>query len=281
MSSMNELVEFIHNVLYEKRTYNSDEIITNHATLEETFFQLMSSTGFGWVPSEDEMHIIWEILVGLTQDDLDRLFYKNNLFNFIDNIPVKQALLFILQSLKAPFMDPNEPSEEIKVALDEFHNVLKEYVYYDKQIIDRLEKMTSLIRSVSIIQDTDSAIVSFDGWYQYVRQMCAGIPMDIKNEVVDALEFIENGNVEVSEPKQRVQEYSFIDDDMIEVDRLIDPMVIIPQDGLRYSIINVLAYCVGKLVNDYMEKYCTNSHSDNERACLITLKNEFLNFRAA
>ena len=126
-----------------------------------------------------------------------------------------------------------------------------------------------------------SAIVSFDGWYQYVRQMCAGIPMAIKNEVVDAVEFIETGKVETSEPKQKVQEYSFIDDDMIEVDRLIDPMIIIPQDGLRYSIINVLAYCVGKLVNDYMEKYCKNAHSDNERACLITLKNEFLNFRAA
>ena len=44
---------------------------------------------------------------------------------------------------------------EIADALDEFYGVLKEYVYYDKQIIDRLEKMDRLIRSVSIIQDTD------------------------------------------------------------------------------------------------------------------------------
>ena len=136
--------------------------------------------------------------------------------------------------------------------------------------------MTSLIRSVSIIQDTDSAIVSFDGWYQYVRQWCAGIPMAIKNEVIDAIEFIESGNIETSEVKQKVEEYSFLNDEIIEVDRLIDPMVITPQDGLRYSIINILAYCIGILVNDYMDKYCTNSHSDNERACLISLKNEFL-----
>lgn len=276
MGSMNELVEFIHNVLHEKHYYNSIDIITNHVTLEECFFQLISSTGFGWIPSEDEMHIIWEILSRLSQDELDRLFYKNNLFHFIDNAPIKQAILYLLQTLKAPFMDPNEPPEEIKDALKEFCDVLKEYVYYDKQIIDRLEKMTSLIRSVSIIQDTDSAIVSFDGWYQYVRQMCAGVPMAIKNEVVDAIELIENGNVEVSESKQKVEEYSFLDDDIIEVDRLIDPMIIIPQDGLRYSIINILAYCIGILVNDYMDKYCTNSHSDNERACLISLKNEFL-----
>ena len=276
MGSMNELIEFIYNMLHEKHYYNSIDIITIHASLEETFFQLVSSTGFGWVPSTDEMHIIWEILSKLSQDELDRLFYKNNLFHFIDNAPIKQAILFMLQSLESPFMDPNEPPESIKDALKEFCDVLKEYVYYDKQIIDRLEKMTSLIRSVSIIQDTDSAIVSFDGWYQYVRQWCAGIPMEIKNEVIDAIEFIESGNIETSEVKQKVEEYSFLNDEIIEVDRLIDPMIITPQDGLRYSIINILAYCIGILVNDYMDKYCTNAHSDNERACLISLKNEFL-----
>ena len=281
MGSMNELIEFIYNVLHEEHHYNSFEIINNHASLEETFFQLLSSTGFGWIPTEEEMFIIWDILIKLNQDELDRLFYKNNLFHFIDNDQVKQAILYILQTLKAPFMDPNNPPEEILDALQELCNVFHEFVYYDKQIIDRLEKMTSLIRSVSIIQDTDSAIVSFDGWYQYIRQMCAGVPMAIKNETIDAVDFIENGEVNVSESKQTVSEYSFVDDDMIEVDRLIDPMVIIPQDGLRYSIINILAYCVGKLVNDYMDKYCTNSHSDNERACLITLKNEFLDNRAA
>ena len=124
--------------------------------------------------------------------------------------------------------------------------------------------------------NTASAIVSFDGWYRYVREMCVGIPMAIKNEVTDALAFIENGDVEVSEPRQKVEEYSFVNDDMIEVDRLIDPMIITPQDGLRYSIINILAYCIGILVNDYMERYCENAHTTNERACLISLKNEFL-----
>lgn len=275
-------MEFIHNVLHnEKHTYNSYDIISIHASIEETFFKLMSSTGFGWIPTEDEMFMVWEVLSKLDQDSLDRLFYKNNLFHFIDNAPIKQAILYLLQTLKSPFLDPNEPPEEILEGLKEFCDVLKEYVYYGFQIIDKIEKMTSMIRSVSIIQDTDSAIVSFDGWYRYVREMCVGIPMVIKNEVTDALAFIENGDVEVSEPKQKVEEYSFVNDDMIEVDRLIDPMIITPQDGLRYSIINILAYCIGILVNDYMERYCENAHTTNERACLISLKNEFLKNRAA
>ena len=274
--SINQLTEFIHNVLNEPHFYRDEDIITIHASVEETFFKLISSTGFGWIPSEDEMFIIWEIVCKLDQSQLDRLFYKNNLFHFVDNITVRQALIYLLQSLKAPFMNPNEPPEEIEEALKEFCDVLKEFVYYDKQIIDRLGKMDNLIRTVSIIQDTDSAIISLDGWYRYVREMCFGIPMAIKNQNVDAIEFVDTGNVETGEPIKTSSEYSFIDDDFIEVQRSIDPMIIIPQDGLRYSIINIIAYCLTILVNDYMSKYCQNSHTTNERPCLITMKNEFL-----
>ena len=115
----------------------------------------MSTTGFGWIPDEDEMYIVWEMLCRLNQEQLDRLFYKNNLFNFIDNPVIKQSILYILQSLEAPFMDPNDPPKEIELLLKSFSDLLAEFVYYDKQIIDRLPKMDSLIRSVSIIQDTD------------------------------------------------------------------------------------------------------------------------------
>lgn len=274
--SINQLTEFIHNVLHEQHFYRDEDIITIHASVEETFFKLISSTGFGWVPSEDEMFIIWEIVCKLNQSQLDRLFYKNNLFHFIDNAPVKQAIIYLLQTLKAPFMDPNNPPEEIEEALKEFCDVLKEFVYYDKQIIDRLGKMDNLIRTVSILQDTDSAVISLDGWYRYVREMCFGIPMTIKNQNVDAIELVDTGKVETSEPIKMVNEYSFIDDDFIERERAIDPMVIIPQDGLRYSIINIISYCLTILVNDYMSKYCQNAHTTNERPCLITMKNEFL-----
>lgn len=99
--------------------------------------------------------------------------------------------------------------------------------------------------------------------------------MKIKSTEVDLIEYIENGNVKTKESKQKVQEYSFLDDSIIEMDRLIDPIVCIPQDGLRYSIINIIAYSMGTLVNDYMRRYCYNAHTTNERECLISLKNEF------
>lgn len=157
-ASLEELIEFIHNVITDPKETNSAEIITNHADVAETFYKLMYSTGFGWIPSEKDMEIVWEIVTKLSQDELDRLYYKNNLFRFVENGPVKQGLIFILQSLESPFMDPNDPPEKIKVALDSFVDILKEYVYYPHQISNRIEKMNALIRSVSIIQDTDESL---------------------------------------------------------------------------------------------------------------------------
>ena len=79
----------------------------------------------------------------------------------------------------------------------------------------------------------------------------------------------------------KLTDYDFINDEIIEVDRFTDPMVIIPQDNLKFSIINLIAYIIGKLVNDYMERYCKNSNSDSNGTCMITMKNEFLRNWAA
>ena len=58
---------------------------------------------------------------------------------------------------------------------------------------------------------------------------------------------------------------------------MIDIMEIIPQEGVRYSIINIIAYILGKVINDYMERYTKASHSwSPDRKCLIIMKNEFL-----
>ena len=125
-----------------------------------------------------------------------------------------------------------------------------------------------------------SAIISLDGWYRYALNLTCGIPMTIKKQDVDAIEFLETGKVKAEETILPITEEAFNivgdDDEVLQSDRLIDAFRIIPQDGLRYSIINILAFCIGKLVNDYMAKYCDNANTTNERPCLITMKNEFL-----
>lgn len=283
--SFDEIITFIDNVRKETRTYNDNDILDDNISLEETFFQITTNVGFGYVPTEEEMLILWNMLSRVSQQDLNRIFYKNNLFNFMDNSSMQKSIKYILCSLKMPFLDPNTVPSEIKVELEEFWYIIKEYVYYDQQIIDRLDKLDSLIRSVVAIIDTDSTILSFDGWYHYILDCIKDIDstqMPIKKELIDVVKFVkrdEFGDLPLINPVEFVDtptEYDFYNDEIIEMQRSINPLKVIPQDGLTYSIINIMGYCASQMILDYMQKYTENSNSaDPSRSCLLIMKNEF------
>lgn len=269
--SLNEIVFFIDSVKREKRTFNDNDILNRNIMVEEVFYKIMTNVAWGYIPSEEDCCIVWEILLRSSQEDLNRLFYKNNLFGFMNNESARKAVVLLLSKLTVPYLDPNHPPEEIKAELEAFYELLYEYVYYKEVIMDKLDKVENLVRSVSIITDTDSTFVSFDGWFRFVNDLVKDIDMTIKHEEVDMIKVIdgEEGSIEF------VDEYDFETDEIIQVKRTVDRTKVIAQDSLRYSIVNIMAYCCGHLVNDYMERITKNTHSyDEGKKCLIMMKNE-------
>lgn len=287
--SLNEIITFIDHVLQEKniRIYDDNVILDENISVSDCFVKLMRTCGFnGYIPSQKDMEIIWDILLKISQEDINRLFYKNNLYNFFDNSVLTESIRFILKELEAPFLNPNKVPEEIKVAMDEVYMMVKEYVYYSHQVIDKLGRAENMKRDVSVIIDTDSTIVSFDAWYRYILNKTYDVPMKIKNNEYSIESFINGSDrmmkVGTKDDKMDIREYS---DNKVQKDRLICPVVMIPQDNLRYSIINIIANICGKLILDYMYKYAVNSNTlgvkGSNRECLLIQKNEFLFKRAA
>lgn len=178
--SLNEAITFINNIRKEKRTYMDYAVIDRDITVQECFMQVVSTFGFYYIPTEKDMMIIWDILNKLPQQDINRIFYKNNLFNFVDNRYVMNKIIEVLSTLKTPFMDPNDPPEEIKDSLGEVYDLLKEWVYYDQQYMDRIDRAYNMYRCVSVLTDTDSCFISFDGWYRYILDKIYNVPMRIK-----------------------------------------------------------------------------------------------------
>ena len=291
--SLNEIVTFIDNVLSERseRHYNDKEVLDEDITLAESFFKIMATCEFGYIPSNEDMIIVWDMMSRLGQEDLNRLYYKNNLYSFMDNASMTKAMEIMLCKLDRPFMDPNEPPAEIAAEIDAFWDILKEYVYYGYQYIDRMDRVEYMVRKVAIVGDTDSSIVSLDAWYRYNLEKTYNIPMKIKTNVYKPFferqkdefgDFIDNDKIKVVpfiKTEMRL-DYDFYTDEIIEVEKAIRPFTIIPQDGLRYSIINILAYCMGKMIIDYMRRYSMNSQSFDPDfrggKCLLIAKNEFL-----
>lgn len=287
--SLNEAITFIDNVCSErgKRKYNDKDILDKDISIEDCFAKLISTCGFEWLPTDKELNILWDIVSRLDQDNINRIYYKNNLYEFMANSTMTNAITEILVKLKKPFMNPNKVPKEIEVELEVFCDLLKEFVYYSYQIIDRIDRMANMIKNVTILSDTDSAIVSLDAWYRCVLEKIQGKPMEILNQYHSPIEIIkrdEFGDLDLIKPIEFVEpnlDYDFYTDEVIELERLSNPITIIPQDNLRYSIINIIAHCLTDIINDYMVQYTKNSHSyEPDRKCLIYMKNEFLFKRA-
>lgn len=276
--SLDEIITYIYNVISEKNTrkYNDNIILDKNISREECFSKIIYTCGdfiggkVRWLPSYEEMDIIWRMLCSLPQEDINRLYYKNNLIAFVDNSSITRAIIYILDKLEAPFMDPNKPPKEIKVEIETLTDLMREYVYYKYPIFDKIDKRDSLIMNVCAISDTDSAIVCLDGWYRYILDKVKDMSFNISTREFDI-------NEDDDETNSTEIDYDFIKDEVITRDKKIKLMTVIPQEGLRYSIINIMAHICGTLVNEYMIEYTKNAHSySDDRKCLIISKNEFL-----
>ena len=285
-NNLNEVITFINNVQHEKpeRMLLDEYILDRPITLEECFFKITNTADpMIWVPTDREMALIWDYLSGLTQEDINRIYYKNNLYTFCDLPVVNDLIIKILVSLSEPFMDPNDPPKEVKEDLDTLVSIIKEYVYYHHFYIDKLDRIEYMQRDIVVISDTDSTIISFDAWYRYILNKVYNIDMQIKHKKFEMVELIKTdefgdkpGRVmcEFVEPEY---DYNFYTDEVIEKKKLIEPCKIIPQEGLRYSIINMIAYVCSDLIVDYLTQYVKQTGAyDSDIGCKMIMKNEFL-----
>ena len=279
-NNLNEVITFINNVEHEKlnRKFIDSSILDRNITLEECFFKVMNTADMMiWVPTEKEMSLVWDYLEGLSQEDINRIYYKNNLYTFCELPIINDLIIKILKLLNVPFMSPNEPPEIIKDDLDVLVTLIKEYVYYPHFYIDKLDRIEYMQRDVVCVSDTDSTIISFDAWYRFVLDKVYNIDMPIKHKKFNMVNLInqdefgdkpEKVMCEIVEPEL---DYNFYTDEVIEIKKLIEPCKVIPQDSLRYSIINIIAYICSDLIVDYLNEYTklTGSYEDGVKCKMV------------
>jgi hypothetical protein len=309
-NSLEEIMTFIYNVRHEKpnRRYNDNAVLDRNITREECFYKLMTTVDQSiWIPEEEDLDIVWSYLANLDNTELNRIYYKNNLYSFCELPRVMHIIIKILKSLGGEprcnyeetsdgkrklkidhniFLNPNKPPKSIKGLLDQLTSFIKEYVYYPHFYTDKLDRVSYMQRDIVIITDTDSTIISFDAWYRFILQNIAGIDMPIKHELrnmVDVIKEDEFGDKPLREMVKYVEpeyDYDFNTDEVIELEHYINPVKLIPQDTLKYAILNTIAYICGDLVVDYLNEYSKLAGSYEEGVkCRLIMKNEFTFFR--
>lgn len=285
-SSLEEVAHFIHRVCEEKneRAFNDSVILDRNITVAECFSKLVMSCGdfrkgsFKWIPDTRDLNIIFGIVQNLCQEDINRIYYKNNLYEFLNNSSMSKALVYILKELKLPYMACAKVPDEIRVELDALQDFLREYVYYKHIWIDRIDRCDSMIKNVCAISDTDSTIVCFDPFYRFVLDKIRNEDIEISKIKIDMFKML--GGDEYIEPFKVLPnelDYDFNTEEIVEKQGMMDPFIFMPQDNLRYSIINIIAYISGNLCNEYNIEFTkmTGSFSPDKK-CALYLKNEWL-----
>ena len=226
-----------------------------------------------WIPDDKEMDIIWKVVNGLTQEDKNRVYYKNNLFEFVGrNHKMIDLIKKILRKTERPILFcgdiPKEVTEEVKL----FGDILMEYVYYGHMIMDRIYKNMTMRKSVIPVSDTDSCIVSFDGWYRFIKDQVNNEDYKLTNPAQPIMEPLERD--EFGDPLDSnafnplvfldpEYDYDFYTGKLVEKKHNDSPF----EDGvsdniyLKYTIVNILANVMDRVINAYMIKYCMNMHS--------------------
>lgn len=314
--SLNEVLTFIDNVRMESREWKFDDrfVIDQDKWIspQECFNKIVMTCGYKYIPTQEELEVIWNIIQNCSPIELNRLYYKNNLYSFMDNSIMKNLLTRILTGLKTPYMEPMKPEKGIVDDLNMFTEYLLEYVFYCYQIMDRMDRNKYMIKNVSIISDTDSSFVSLDAWYHYCVDAVKGVDMPILHQRIDVVDYckkLEKDTGEYIDPtgkdfaftffkrdefgdpedpdilsaitfEDQELDYDFYNDEIIDMEKSINVCEFIPQDNLRFSIINIMAYVLDAVINRYMIDFTKNSHSyRGDDKCKIIMKNEFFMYR--
>jgi len=142
--SVSEVLQFIDHICEERhdRHYDDHDVLDDFYSVTEAdvFYKLVKNCTWRWIPDEKELEIIWKVVSNLDQENLNRIWYKNNLYEFCENTKVFNRIRTILKKLNRPLFNSLEIPEEVASEMAEFGALLKEYIYYRYQIIDRVDR---------------------------------------------------------------------------------------------------------------------------------------------
>ena len=320
-SSLNDILIFIDNIRLEYSSWKYDDNIIldsqGQITLEECFNKVMMNCGYKYVPTYEDMNMVYHILQNCNWIELNRIFYKNNLYCFMDLPIARNLMIQIITTMKIPYIEPAKPPKEIIEPLNYLRDLLVEYVFYNHQWMDRMDRNKNMIKNISIVSDTDSSFVTLDAWYHYNMEYLKDYDCPIIHQKLDLfmklekekkskdyywkdketpdwynpidkvagiekLEVDEFGDiVDTSKLEGLIfldneKDYDFYNQEIIEKKRLINALEIIPQDNMKFALINIMCYILSTIINLYMIDFTKQSGSyRGDEFCRINMKNEF------
>lgn len=165
--SIGECVTYITNIVtkdvYTDRILHSVKPVKDRQVV---FNLLKNNFGTWW--SDEYTPIIMEILGNLSGDELTKIYYKNNLYELMDNSVIQDILNKIFY-VTDEFKNPNDIPDNIKQELELLWEYCKELVFYNHPYVEPIKRLKECKRKAVILIDTDSNIINVQPFVDYLK----------------------------------------------------------------------------------------------------------------
>ncbi len=133
----------------------------------EDVFKLWKSHFWEW--KNDYEPVMRNILRNCSVEELTRLYYNNNLFEFIENDLIKSRLIGIFDKTES-FRSPNSVPENIDSDLQFVWEYCREFVFYNHAYTEQIDRLKHDPRERVILIDTDSNVINIEPWVNYTQE---------------------------------------------------------------------------------------------------------------
>lgn len=135
--TQSDILEYMSDILLEDRNIDLD---VNNVDKDFVYEYLIDK-----LDVKEECHYVKLALDSLDQEDLNRIYYKNNLNEIINNSGQLKELMSHVVA-KDDFLDPNEPPAHYQEYTSKIWSIIKEWVYYNKLDFYREDNAENKVR---------------------------------------------------------------------------------------------------------------------------------------
>lgn len=158
--NLNDILMFIDRTSTQQYKYT--DIVDKHISKEE-LYEYLSNKFIN--KNQFDLFALKKTIDGLSQDVVDKVYYKNNLYKFFENTKIEELLLKVIGN--KDFLDPNEPPEDIAEYMQTIWDYLDEWVLYKHLNFYRFRNADKGKRKTVLVVDTDSNFLMLDPFYKY------------------------------------------------------------------------------------------------------------------
>lgn len=162
--TLDECFVFIHNIVREDHKLPLNGL-TVHDDPDEVFNRLKPV----FVDFKEHYRSpIMRVINNLSSEERTRVFYKNNIMQFVKNQRIMKLCTDIYDK-NVEFRNPNNPPTDLIPLLDDLWAYFEDFVFYNHPYVERIKRLKQDERKEVILTDTDSNVINIAEWTLFME----------------------------------------------------------------------------------------------------------------